>query len=185
MLQNKLQITIICTLFILISSYLSKAAEIFDTKCGNLENPIGVSLERLKFSWKLKSEKHGVLQTAYQILVSDDLNKLDSDEGNIWNSGKLASDASIQVDYKGESLDAAKKYFWKVKVWDNEGAESVWSEPAYFITSQFNAKDWGNAKWLVYEEMPDSLRLVPGVHGLRRDFKESTGKLGQKRRRMS
>jgi hypothetical protein len=165
MLQNKLQITIICALFILISSHQAKAAEIFDTKCGNIENPIGVSIKRQNFSWKLKSEKRHVTQSAYQILVSDNLNKLDSDEGNIWNSGKVASDASIQVDYKGALLEAAKKYFWKVKVWDNEGSESEWSEVATFQTGLFSETDWGNAKWIGYEELPAVLKLVPGIHG--------------------
>lgn len=172
---------IVTALAIFMSVCNSLAAEIFDTKCGNLENPAGVSLERLKFSWKLKSEKQGVLQTAYQIMVSDDLEKLNSGKGILWNSGRVASDASIQVHYKGASLDAVKKYFWKVKVWDNEGLESEWSEPANFTTALFNAKDWSNARWLVHEKMPDSLRLVPGIHELRSDFKDNTETLGQKR----
>ncbi len=88
---------IVTALAIFMSACNSSAAEIFDAKCGNLENLIGVSIERLKFCWKLKSEKQHVTQTVYQILVSDDLNKLDSDEGNIWNSGKVASDASKKI----------------------------------------------------------------------------------------
>jgi hypothetical protein len=179
--MNKLQIPIIFILIFLISSCHSKSVEIYETKCGNLETPVGVSKERLKFSWKLKSEKQDVLQTVYQIIVADDLNKLNSEEGLLWNSGKVESDASIQVAYEGKALVSAKKYFWKVKVWDNEGVESDWSDPTYFVTALFNEKDWSNAKWLVYEEMPESLRMVPGIHGLRRDFNESVGKHGQKR----
>jgi hypothetical protein len=47
---------IVSILAIFMSVCNSLAAEIHETKCGNLENPIGVSIERLKFSWKLKSE---------------------------------------------------------------------------------------------------------------------------------
>lgn len=154
---------------------------VYSTKTGNLKTPVGVSKERLKFSWKLKSQKQDVLQTAYQIIVADDLHKLKSDQGIIWNSGKVISDASIQIDYEGKTLLSVKKYFWKVKIWDNKDEESDWSEPTNFITNLFNEKDWSNAKWIVYEEMPESLRLVPGVHNLRRDFNESVGELGRKR----
>jgi len=168
-------------LIILISSCHFKAVEIYDTKCGNLEAPVGVSKERLTFSWKLKSDQLNVMQSGYQILVADDLKKLKSDEGNIWNSGKVESDASLQVAYDGKSLVSATKYFWKVKVWNNEGVESDWSEPTSFVTALFTEKDWSNASWMVYEVMPDSLRMVPGVHGLRRDFNESLGAHGQKR----
>lgn len=182
MIKYKLQIAIIGMLIILISGCsIKKAVEIYETKSGNLEIPVGVSLERLKFSWKLKSEKQDVLQTAYQILVSDDLNKLNSNEGNFWNSGKVESDASFQVAYDGKALESSTKYFWKVKVWDNEGIESDWSVPTHFVTALFEKKDWSGAEWLVYEEMPESLRLIPGVHELDPNFDAILGEKGRKR----
>lgn len=172
---------IVVAMVVLISACNSNLVEIFDTKMGNLDAPAGVSKERLKFSWKLKSEKQDVMQTAYQILVSDDLKKLKGGKGNIWDSNKVESDASLQIAYSGSPLNSAKKYFWKVRVWDNEGVESDWSEPDYFVTAIFNVKDWSNAKWIVYEEMPESLRLVPGVHELSKEFFETLGGKGQKR----
>jgi len=176
----KFQILRVFLLFTLISVQC-KAVEVYDTKCGNLVNPVGIPKEKLKFSWKLKSKKNGIKQTAYQILLSDELQKLKSGEGNIWNSGKIESDVSIQIAYEGKTLESAKKYFWKVKIWDNNGMEADWSQPNYFVTSLFNENDWSGAKWIVFEKMPDSLRLVPGIHGLRRDFKKSVGGLGHKR----
>ncbi len=182
MLKSKLQnFLVFISLAMLSCCYAEKAVEVYETRCGNLEAPVGVSKDKLIFSWKIKAEKQNVLQTAYHILVSDDLNELNQNKGILWNTGKVESDASIQVPYDGKPLISAKKYFWKVKVWDNHGMESDWSQPAAFVTAMFNEKDWSDAKWMVYEEMPESLRMVPGIHGLRRDFKERVEVLGQKR----
>lgn len=182
-MTNKIISFIISFLFVGLTAYgnINEPLRIDDLKCSNLTSPVGVPKERLQFSWKLKSGKQDVLQTAYQVLVSDDLYKLNQGEGNLWNSGQVLSDASIQVSYRGKALDPSKKYFWKVKVWDNEGIGSEWSQPASFITALFNEKDWSDAQWLVFEEMPESLRLVPGIHGLRRDFNKSLGQQGHKR----
>jgi len=173
--------TLIVGLIALVSGCSSHTVKVFDTKCGNLQTPIGVSEKKIKFSWKLESDKQNVRQSAYQIILSDDLKKLNSGEADIWNSGKVTSDASLQISYSGAPLVSSKKYYWKVKVWDNEGLESAWSKPDCFVTAIFHKKDWSGAKWIVYEEMPESLRLVPGVHGLNKDFEQSIGELGQRR----
>jgi len=34
-------------------------------------------------------------------------------------------------------------------------------------------KIWGNASWIGFEQMPDSLKLVPGIHGLKRGFERN------------
>lgn len=149
--------------------------------CNQTENPTAINTAIPKFSWQLISEFRNQSQSAYHILVADNLDDIQNSNGNIWDSEKVNSDKSILLKFKGKELKSAQKYYWKVKVWNQTGIESDWSQPTYFVTALFNEKDWSNAKWLVYEEMPESLRLVPGIHGLRRDFKESTGKLGQKR----
>ena len=41
-----------------------------------------------------------------------------------------------------------------------------WSAPARFVTALADAADWGEARWIGYEDMPDRERLVPGIHGL-------------------
>ena len=157
------------------------AVEVYDARCGNLQTPIGVSEKNITFSWKLKSDRQNLSQSAFQIILSDDLKKLNSGEGVIWNTGKVSSDASLQISYSGSPLEPFKKYYWKVKVWVNEGSQSGWSKPDHFVTAIFHQQDWRGAKWIVYEEMPDSLRLVPGVHELNNDFEQSLGNRAQKR----
>ena len=69
------------------------------------------------------------------------------------------------IPYSGKDLGSVTKYFWKVRIWDNNDRSSGWSEVSSFITGLINEGDWDGAKWIGYEEIPDSLLLVPGVHG--------------------
>jgi hypothetical protein len=62
-------------------------------------------------------------------------------------------------------LEPGKKYFWKVKVWDEADVESAWSETASWQMGLLSSTDWDGAQWVGYEEMDESKRLVEGVTG--------------------
>jgi len=128
-------------------------------KCNGLENPIGTN-QIPDFSWILESDLREQIQTAYQIIISSD-----KEIGDIWNSGKIQSKSSAWISYGGPALLPEKEYFWKVRVWDGTDKPSPWSPVGRFITGLFDKNDWSGAKWIGYEEIPDSLLLVPGVHG--------------------
>ena len=99
-----MDIKIVFMLFIaalLTGSCNDRELMIYDMKCGNLETPVGVPEDRLEFSWKLESESRGVNQTAYQILVADEVDELESGKGNMWNSDKTNSGASLHIVYGG------------------------------------------------------------------------------------
>jgi alpha-L-rhamnosidase len=83
--------------------------------------------------------------------------------------------------YSKEKNYPATKYFWKVQVWDNK-SNTAWSDPASFSTGLFSPADWSNAKWIGYEELPDSLLTVPGVHSP--DIKRKLGPDKLKQRSM-
>lgn len=85
--------------------------------------------------WVVNSKANSTLQTAYQILMSSSKKKLEKNDGNIWNSGKIESNNSIAVKYNGSPLQPSTIYYWKVKVWDNHGNESPYSEIKSFITA--------------------------------------------------
>jgi hypothetical protein len=115
--------------------------------------------------WQLQSSNRNVWQTAYRILVADNPKDIAQNVGNCWDSGKTASDNSIQVPYEGAALLPTGTYLWKVKVWDNQGNESEWSKPAEWQMGLVDAGSWSGAQWIALQSLPDSLRLVPGVHG--------------------
>jgi hypothetical protein len=53
-----------------------------------------------------------------------------------------------------------------VQVEDAEGRLADWSTPGRFVTALASPEDWGEARWIGYEDMPERDRVVPGIHGL-------------------
>ena len=131
-------------------------------KCENKIHPLGIERSP-NLSWQLRSGQRNVLQAGYRILVADDPGLLAKNTGNVWDSKKVNSDQSIQVSYKGKKLWAAKRYYWKVMVWDNKNNVSKWSEPASWQMGLMAKSDWKNAKWIALEKLPDSLKIIPAL----------------------
>ncbi len=158
---------IISFLILLLCSFsqADNGLKIAKLRCNQTEDPAAINTAGPNFSWQLQSELRNQAQSAYHILVADNLDDLKNSKGKIWDSKKVVTDKSILVQYKGKSLNPAHKYFWKVKVWNQDGIESEWSDASIFQTGLFSVADWGNAKWIGYEELPAELKLVPGVHG--------------------
>jgi len=133
-------------------------------KCNGFQNPIGTG-NTPDFSWILKSDKREQIQTAYQIVVGSDKEITRKYIGDIWDSGKILSDESAWISFKGHPLKAGTEYLWRVRVWDGNDKPSPWSSTGKFVTGLQDKSDWSGARWIGYEEIPDSLLLVPGVHG--------------------
>ena len=133
-------------------------------KCNGIQNPAGTG-KQPEFGWLIKSPERGQLQTAYQIIISSDRQKNKQNTGDIWDSEKIISDKSDWIPYSGPELQPGKGYYWKVRVWDINDKPSSWSSSEFFITGLFVKEDWNNAGWIGFEDIPDSLLLVPGVHG--------------------
>ena len=115
-------------------------------KCEYMKEAI-VNKSAPRFSWELYSTQKGQWQTAWQVTVSDEIQKLEDGKGNVWDSGKRKGDQSFGVKWKGERLDPFKRYFWRVRVWDRDGRVSDWSETASFITGAHAPTDW-KAGWI-------------------------------------
>ncbi|MCU0357923.1 MAG: family 78 glycoside hydrolase catalytic domain [Cyclobacteriaceae bacterium] len=110
----------------------------------NLVNPTGIDVQP-RFSWQLFSDKRNVMQTAYEIRVSDSPSTLA--KASVWSSGKITSDQSLFISYGGPALQSGKKYFWQVRVWDTSNKASAWSESASFQMGMLKSSDW-KARWI-------------------------------------
>lgn len=110
--------------------------------CDMAVNPLAVINNQPRLSWQLISEKLNVSQKAYQILIASSKEKLQNNEADVWDSGKVLSNQSQLINYIGSSLKNETKYFWKVKIWEEANQESSFSEPAFFrmapSTSELN-----------------------------------------------
>ncbi|XP_054156649.1 alpha-L-rhamnosidase-like [Oppia nitens] len=106
-----------------------------DLKVEYLVNPLAVDVAEPRLQWTLEAtdpQKHSLSQKAYQILVSSDEQSLAKNVGNLWDTGKVASDLTNHIHYKGKTLNAGQIVYWKVKVWDQEDKESTFSTVAYW-----------------------------------------------------
>jgi hypothetical protein len=106
-----------------------------------------------RLSWQLVSGLRNQSQSAYQVLVADNPDDLVSDKGNTWDSKKININQSIQIEYQGKKLVSNKKYYWKVKVWDQDGNPSNWSATAWWQMGLLSKSDWGEASWITMSEL--------------------------------
>ncbi len=109
-------------------------------------NPIGIDVQKPRLSWQILSEGQNVMQTAYEIKVTDQTAK-----GKlIWTSGKEESDQSINVVYGGPALKSMQRVYWQVRVWDNNNKVSAWSQPAFWEMGILESESW-KASWISSE----------------------------------
>ena len=109
-------------------------------------NPLGIDEAAPVFSWNVETEEKNWKQEGYQILVADSEAALTEDKGTMWDSGKMTSNAMVNIVYQGKALASATKYYWKVKVYA-EGKESAYSETATFETAFFDLALF-EGKWI-------------------------------------
>jgi alpha-L-rhamnosidase len=128
------------------------ASEVANLRCEYRENPVGIDATRPRLSWQIevsgqRSEDRGQKQTAYQILVASSEELLKKDKGDLWDSGKVASDRSVAIPYGGSALESGRTCPWRVRVWDGQGAVSPWSETARWTMGKLKPEDW-SARWI-------------------------------------
>jgi alpha-L-rhamnosidase len=141
-------------ILILLSCYSTLAGEgqlrPVDLRCEYRANPLAIDVSKPRLSWILEPRNpnvRGLAQIAYQILVSSSEERLRKNLGDLWQTGKVASDRSIQVPYQGLPLASRQRVWWKVRVWDNTGKASDWSAPAGWSMGLLKPEEW-HAKWI-------------------------------------
>jgi alpha-L-rhamnosidase len=105
-------------------------------------------------SWKISSTDPGFKQTAYQVIISGNSSDFDSDNGNIWSSGKQNGD-SQQFSVSADILQGGESYFIKVLVWDNDDNTIKTGKPVRFFVP-LNYPDHWKASWITYDYHPGS-----------------------------
>ncbi|HEX8461247.1 MAG TPA: alpha-L-rhamnosidase N-terminal domain-containing protein, partial [Segetibacter sp.] len=150
-------------LMLLGNSLFGQKLQVKNLQCEYKAEPPGIEVLQPKLSWQLSSVQRNIAQIAYRVLVADNPGSITKNIGNIWDSKKVVSPQSIQVLYGGQKLVSAKKYYWKVMVWDNQNNNSGWSSLGKWQMGLLTQADWKGARWIAYETMPDSVRLRPNT----------------------
>jgi alpha-L-rhamnosidase len=133
--------------FLFITSSLLTTAQskllVTDLTCEYQNNPLGLDVATPRFSWKLSNTQRDVLQASYELKVATDPQA----QKAIWQSSKTASGRSILIPYGGIDLKGKQRYYWQVRVTDNKGNTSPWSEIKFFETGMLQPTDW-TAQWI-------------------------------------
>jgi len=116
-------------------------------RCEDLVDPQGVGIATPRLSWRVASAGRGQRQTAYRVLVASAPDRLARGEGDLWDTGRVASDATRDLVYAGKPLASGRPCWWAVQVWDRDGKVSPWSKPATWSMGLLAASDW-KAEWI-------------------------------------
>lgn len=113
------------------------------------ENPF-TDVPRPRLSWELEAGMPEQFQTAYQILVASSPAHLQRDLGDLWDSGKVDTNATNQIEYGGAAIAPKTRVYWKVRSWDKRGRAGAWSNMAWWETGFLNNAGW-NAGWIGFD----------------------------------
>ena len=122
-------------------------------RCEYLKNPLGIDILKPRLSWELQAlsaKTRNQKQTAYQIIVASSELSLKHNLGDLWDSGKILSDQSIHVPYRGKSLLSHQVCWWKLRVWDEDDRVSAWSSPSFWTMGLLKPEEW-KAQWIGYD----------------------------------
>ena len=158
--------TIVTTILLLLLTQFAFAQkpEIYDLSCEHKINPMGIDAAQPRLSWKIKSVFRNTMQTAYSIRVATD-NSFGK-KNIVWESGKITSGESLLQSYNGNALQPGTRYYWQVKIWDNNNNETVWSPAAYWETGMLQPANW-TASWI--EPVQDTAKYIPALM-VRKEF---------------
>ncbi len=111
-------------------------------------NPLGIDDAHPSLSWQLTSPVNGERQTAYRILVASAPDRLTPGRADVWDSGTVASAASVGVAYDGPALQSTNRYYWTVQVQGVHGGPSPWASPAWWEMGLLDPAGWHGAQWI-------------------------------------
>ncbi|MFC1551633.1 family 78 glycoside hydrolase catalytic domain [Candidatus Latescibacterota bacterium] len=140
--------TALCILFLCSCGGHEKSTlNITRLRCEYRVNPHGLDVTLPRLSWELVSEERNSYQSAYRILVASTPQLLDSNEGDLWDSGKVNGNDTAHIEYGGVALGSRDRCWWKVMNWDRDDTPAVWSEPSFWSIGLLGEDDW-KASWI-------------------------------------
>ncbi|MDP2335965.1 MAG: glycoside hydrolase family 78 protein [Bacteroidota bacterium] len=167
MMKQNIRLTNLFVFVLIFSSinvFAGTKTSVKELICEYHTNPIGIDIQKPRLSWQISSPEENLLQTAYEIKVTDQTAK-----GKlIWNSGKVNSGQSVNVTYGGLVLKSMQRVYWQVRVWDNKNKVSDWSAPAFWEMGILEPESW-KASWITMGLDKDTMRSKPSQY-FRKDF---------------
>lgn len=107
------------------------------------DNPLGLDVRYPRISWQLDADERDVMQQAYQLQAA-----MDQDFGStVWDSGRVESGQSLHIELKELQLQPKQRYYYRIRVWDQQNRPTEWSDTAWWETGLLSPEDW-EAEWI-------------------------------------
>ncbi|MBQ7370420.1 MAG: family 78 glycoside hydrolase catalytic domain [Blautia sp.] len=135
---------------------------VYDLKTEYRKDPIGIDALQPRFSWKIDTDQPDFMQSAYQIRAYKDKEQMDL----LWDSGKIESDHSQHVLWKGPALESRQRVYWTVTVFGKD--DSAESPLSFFEMGLLHEEDW-KCNWIEPEDQVDPAAFKPAPY-LRKTF---------------
>jgi alpha-L-rhamnosidase len=114
--------------------------------CEYRTNPLGIDVTNPRLGWQMQTDRQGARQTAYHILAASSADILSAGQADLWDTGKVESDASVHIAYAGKTLHSRQRVYWQVTVWDETGQAGT-SDIAWFELGLLHRDEW-QAHWI-------------------------------------
>ena len=104
-------------------------------QCESKPSAIGLTETSPRLSWQDVAAvpgARGQYQTAYQIQAASSSQLLAGNQGDLWDTGQVATNQTSEISYAGSMLTSDQACYWHVRVWDESGQPSAWSAPAFW-----------------------------------------------------
>ena len=122
--------------------------------CNLLPSPIGVDARELRLNWEVPALGPSTSQSAYQVQIATAGGEF-TRRAMRWDSKRKASPHSTAVHVPSDVLEPDRAYSWRVRIWDERGKRSYWSDPQLLVTAA--AGEWGAQPIWCHKEGSDAL----------------------------
>ncbi|MCU4973555.1 family 78 glycoside hydrolase catalytic domain [Halobacteria archaeon AArc-m2/3/4] len=103
-----------------------------------------------RFSWRIDDPSWGTEQSAYRLLLARSREALESRD-LLWDTGRVDSSRTTNVAYNGPQLAPDSRYWWTVRVWNDEGDATAFADPASFGTAPTTLS---HGRWIAHQPEP-------------------------------
>ncbi|QDT68751.1 Bacterial alpha-L-rhamnosidase [Planctomycetes bacterium MalM25] len=138
-------------------------AVVVGLKCDLRVTPLAVDRADPMLSWRLEGGRAGLAQRAYRIQAASTASRLSAPD--FWDSGWVRAAESVAIPYAGKPFSAKQRIHWRVRIQDDQGDLSPWSEPSWFDAGLLDDAAWQGAEWISCTREIDVERGPPHVMG--------------------
>jgi alpha-L-rhamnosidase len=124
-------------------------------RCESFTDPLAIDTPKPRLSWLVHDDRRNAIQTAYHVQVARSARMLADGAADLWDSGTVASNQSVHVEYAGQPLASRQPCAWRVRTWTSTSSAqgtgddeaSPWSAVATWEVGLLDRADW-RGQWI-------------------------------------